>query len=136
MYGEKPVFSSATLPPLYLKMVFFSFLVLLLAQAPPKSAQDPSKPDPAKEAIAWSAQRPLAWVDFKSKPTAADRLAALTSGTIDVQVSCTDFVFKSSVQAIFLPRESWVRDATKASPALLRHEQLHFDITELPGLVV
>jgi hypothetical protein len=112
-------------------MTFFSFLLLLLAQTPQGPAQTTTKPAPTKESIEWSAQRPLTWMDFKSKPTAADRLAALTSGTIDVQVGCTDFVFKSTVRAVFIPQESWVRDASKASAVLLRHEQLHFDITEL-----
>ncbi|HEX8427135.1 DUF922 domain-containing protein [Hymenobacter sp.] len=112
-------------------MTFFSFLLLLLSQTQPAPAQTPTQAAPTKESIPWSTQRPLTWSDFKSKPTPADRLAALTSGNIDVQVGCTDFVFSSSVKAVFLPKESWVRDASKASPELLRHEQLHFDITEL-----
>ncbi|WP_375434070.1 DUF922 domain-containing protein [uncultured Hymenobacter sp.] len=112
-------------------MTFFSFLLLLLAWSRPAPTHAPTQAPPTKETIAWSAQRPLAWTDFKSKPMPADRLAALTSGNIDVQVGCTDFVFNSSVKAVFLPQESWVRDAAKATPALLRHEQLHFDITEL-----
>ncbi|UOG73539.1 DUF922 domain-containing Zn-dependent protease [Hymenobacter tibetensis] len=112
-------------------MTFFSFLLFLLAQTLQNPVQTTPKPAPAKELIDWSAQRPLTWADFKSRPMAVDRLAALTSGTIDVQVGCTDFVFRSTVRAVFIPQESWVRDAAKATPALLRHEQLHFDITEL-----
>jgi hypothetical protein len=81
--------------------------------------------------LTWSAARPLRWADFKHRPTSPDRLAALTASNIDVQVACKDFVFSSTVTAVFLPRESWVRAAPKASANLLRHEQLHFDITEL-----
>ena len=106
-------------------MPFFSFLLLpLLWLAPPQS------PARQSDALAWSAQRPLAWADFQSRPAPADRLAALTSTTIDAQVGCQDFVFSARVRAVFVPTESWVREATKASPHLLRHEQLHFDITE------
>ena len=34
-------------------------------------------------------------------------------------------------QATFDPNTSWFRDPKNASAALLRHEQLHFDITEV-----
>ena len=113
-------------------MSFFSFLLpaLLLGYVSPTPAPTQTTP-PKPEVIAWTAQRKLTWADFKNQPTPADRLAALTSANIDVQVGCQDFVFSSQVQAVFMPTESWVREATKASPDLLRHEQLHFDITEL-----
>ncbi|MGY2131997.1 DUF922 domain-containing protein [Hymenobacter sp. HD11105] len=110
-----------------LPLSFISFLLPLLAaftSAPPAPADAP-------EVLAWSANRPLTWADFKSKPTPAEKLAALTSATIDVQVGCTDFVFTSNVRAVFVPTESWVRDSASATPNLLRHEQLHFNITEL-----
>ncbi|MBW3130919.1 DUF922 domain-containing protein [Hymenobacter profundi] len=113
-------------------MSFFSFLLPSLLLGGFFSVPTPAQTTPPKpEVIAWSAQRKLTWADFKTKPTPADRLAALTSANIDVQVGCKDFVFSSQVQAVFMPTESWVREATKASPELLRHEQLHFDITEL-----
>ena len=109
-------------------MPFLSFLLpLLMWFAPPAAPPQDSADKPG--VFAWSAQRALTWADFKSQPTPADRLA-LTSTTIDVQVGCQDFVFSSKVKAVFVPTESWVREATKASPNLLRHEQLHFDITE------
>ncbi|QNH63572.1 DUF922 domain-containing protein [Hymenobacter sediminicola] len=111
-------------------MAFCSFLLpLLLSFQTPAPSQTSPKPQP--EMITWSANRPLAWADFKSRPMPSEHLEALTAGNIDVQVGCTDFVFSSTVKAVFLPQESWVRDAKRASPALLRHEQLHFDITEL-----
>ena len=40
-------------------------------------------------------------------------------------------VFGSTAQATFDPNTSWVRNPKTASEALLRHEQLHFDITEV-----
>ncbi|GAA3925057.1 DUF922 domain-containing protein [Hymenobacter algoricola] len=113
-------------------MPFFSFLLPLLAltSGSRPAPQQPQAAPPA-EKIAWSATRPLTWADFKTRPTPADQLAALTSATIDAQIGCKDYVFSAQVRAVFVPSESWVRDAKKASPNLLRHEQLHFDITEL-----
>lgn len=118
-------------------MAFCSFVLplLLLFQSatPPQTAPKPATQaaPAAKEMLTWSANRPLTWVDFKARPMGTDRLKAMTSATIDVQVACKDFVFSSTVRAVFLPQESWVQDAGKASANLLRHEQLHFDITEL-----
>ena len=114
-------------------MAFPCFLLPLLALLAPAAPAPPqTKPAaPPVEKIVWSATRPLTWADFKGKPTPADPNAALTSATIDAQIGCKDYVFAADVRAVYVPAESWVRDAKKASPALLRHEQLHFDITEL-----
>ncbi|MCB2377428.1 DUF922 domain-containing Zn-dependent protease [Hymenobacter sp. BT635] len=101
-------------------------LPVLLLQGP-----QPATPKPAPALIGWSANRPLTWADFQAKPQPTEQLAALTAANIDVQVGCKDYVFSSEVKAVFIPTESWVRDKGKASPELLRHEQLHFDITEL-----
>ncbi|MCC2546688.1 DUF922 domain-containing Zn-dependent protease [Hymenobacter sp. BT175] len=111
--------------------MLFSFLLPLtfLLTAP---AQGPAKaPAPVKATIGWLPDRPLTWADFQARPHASEQLAALTSSTLDVQVGCTDFEFHATVSAVFVPSESWVRDVKRASPALLRHEQLHFDLTEL-----
>jgi len=117
-------------------MSFFSFLTPLLLvshlfQGPGQGTQPNATGAAATDTFIWSANRPLTWADFKSKPTPSDRLAALTSANIDVQAACQDFKFASTVRAVFIPTESWVRDPSKATPNLLRHEQLHFDITEL-----
>ena len=103
-------------------------LSLLSAPATPATvpAQVPAKLPP----LAWSANRPLTWDDFKARPN-TDRLEALTSSTIDAKVGCVDYQFSAQVTAVFTPSESWVRNAARATPALLRHEQLHFDLTEL-----
>ncbi|GGG48310.1 DUF922 domain-containing protein [Hymenobacter glacieicola] len=103
-------------------------LGLFTAEQGPAAAAPAAKPAPAK--IEWRADRLLTWDDFKSRPT-TDRLAALTSSTIDAKVGCVDYVFSAQVQAVFVPTESWVRDPKRATPALLRHEQVHFDLTEV-----
>ena len=106
----------------------FSFLPLLASPVQPATV---AVAPPPTEKITWSASRPLTWADFKSKPQPIEQMAALTSASIDTEIGCKDYVFSSRVIAVFIPNESWVRDAAKASPALLRHEQLHFDLTEL-----
>ncbi|SNC60095.1 protein of unknown function [Hymenobacter gelipurpurascens] len=116
----------------------FSIPLLLLSslgrllQGPTTPAATAAKPAPAAAptTIEWRADRRLTWEDFKARPN-TDRLAALTSSTIDAKVGCIDYQFSAQVRAIFVPTESWVRNPATASPNLLRHEQLHFDITEL-----
>ncbi|GAB3237999.1 hypothetical protein GCM10027346_30160 [Hymenobacter seoulensis] len=110
--------------------MFFYFPFSLLLSLLPATEQGTSTPPAEPAKIEWRAGRPLTWADFKSRP-ATDQLAALTSSTIDAKVGCTDFVFSADVRAVFVPHESWVRDPQRATPALLRHEQAHFDLTEI-----
>jgi hypothetical protein len=79
----------------------------------------------------WSASRPLTLADFKSRPRPGETHAALTSATIVAQVACKGGQFTGHVQAAFDPTASWWREPATATPKLLRHEQLHFDITEV-----
>jgi hypothetical protein len=114
-------------------MPFLSYLLSGLLLLPFSDAR-PTIPVAAQlpaEHISWSATRRLTWADFKSKPQPTEQIAALTAATIDAQIGCKDYVFEANVKAVFIPDESWVRDPARASPNLLRHEQLHFDLTEL-----
>ena len=79
----------------------------------------------------WSASRPLTLADFKSRPKPGEAHAALTSATIVAQVACKGGQFTGHVQAAFDPTTSWWREPATMTPKLLRHEQLHFDITEV-----
>lgn len=79
----------------------------------------------------WSASRPLVLADFKARPRPGEAHAALTSATMVAKVACRSNQFSGSVQAAFDPTRSWVRDPAALTPKLLRHEQLHFDITEM-----
>jgi hypothetical protein len=102
-----------------------------LIQGPTTPAAAPAKPAAAAPTtIEWRADRRLTWEDFKARPN-TDRLAALTSSTIDAKVGCIDYQFSAQVRAVFVPTESWVRNPATATANLLRHEQLHFDLTEL-----
>ena len=86
---------------------------------------------PLAAAIPWSATRPLTMADFVGRPGPSERLAALTSADIKAGAACLDFVFTGTVQATFDPNTSWFRQPKLATPALLRHEQVHFDLTEV-----
>ncbi|WP_210517188.1 DUF922 domain-containing protein [Hymenobacter terricola] len=108
-------------------------LAFVLLQGPvPKSqpAAVTGKPAPASP-IQWSATRPLAIADFLGRPGPSDRLASSTSSDIKANAACRDFVFSGTVQATFDPNLSWFREPKTASAALLRHEQTHFDLTEV-----
>ncbi|WP_082318057.1 DUF922 domain-containing protein [Hymenobacter sp. DG25A] len=86
---------------------------------------------PAPATLEWQPNRPLTWTDFQARPTLPAELAALTSANLDVRVNCVNYQVTTTVRAVFTPSESWVRNASKAKPELLRHEQIHFDLTEL-----
>ena len=101
------------------------------AQAVPAGAQAAQAARPVAAPIAWSAARPLTVADFMSRPKPYERLAALTTTDIKAGAACRDFVFTGTVQATFDPNASWFRDPRNFTPALLRHEQMHFDLTEV-----
>ncbi|OGX85832.1 DUF922 domain-containing protein [Hymenobacter glacialis] len=95
----------------------------------PGTGTQPAKP--AAAPIPWSATRRLAIEDFQARPKSYEKLAALTTTDIKAGAACRDFVFTGTVQATFDPALSWFRDPKNFTPQLLRHEQLHFDITEV-----
>ncbi|HEX5069728.1 MAG TPA: DUF922 domain-containing protein [Vicinamibacterales bacterium] len=87
-------------------------------------------------AIVWAQRRPLAWGDFKGPPPAeASPVAAQTHYALLHGAGCTGDKFQYRVVAAFVPAESWVRPSMLRSAAesarALRHEQTHFDITEV-----
>ncbi|WP_460503587.1 DUF922 domain-containing protein, partial [Hymenobacter agri] len=81
--------------------------------------------------ITWSAERRLTLADFQARGPAGSPLAASTSSNINADAACKDYVFSSTVKATFDPNTSWFRNPKTASESLLRHEQLHFDISEV-----
>ena len=123
---------------------FFPLLLLVaLVQAPAsRPARQAPAPKPARQApaakpapaaaplITWSAERRLTLADFQGRAPGGNPLSASTSSNIKADAACKDYVFSSTVAATFDPNTSWVRNPQKASETLLRHEQLHFDITE------
>jgi hypothetical protein len=90
----------------------------------------------AADALVWSADRRLTWDDFRGMPpeVPGDE-GARTAYSLFYGARCTGSRFEFRVLAAVLPRESWVTPAVRQDPALsarsLRHEQTHFDLSEV-----
>jgi hypothetical protein len=88
-----------------------------------------------EEPLTWDHSQKLTWEDFKAKSDEnSDAIALTASGiTFGYSVKTSDkriVDFSTSVEAHFYPNQSWyVKE--KCDNHVLRHEQLHFDITEL-----
>ncbi len=87
-----------------------------------------------EETIAWSIERRLNWNDFKKDAPKNAHAAATTASGISYWFSTvgpTDKIeIDYAIDTLFYPNESWVQKDL-ASPAILAHEQAHFDIAEL-----
>ena len=109
-------------------MNFFLVPLLLIGLLQNPAARPTPAPAPL---LTWSAERRLTLADFQGRAPAGEPLAASTSSNIKADAACKDYVFSSTVAATFDPNTSWLRNPKTATEALLRHEQLHFDITEV-----
>ena len=78
--------------------------------------------------IYWSSN-PLEWQDFKRKAPKGSTYDAETVSAIDVQMAVSMDSVIVAVYTYFDPGRSWKKNK-KLTPELLKHEQLHFDITE------
>ncbi|MFD1064091.1 DUF922 domain-containing protein [Winogradskyella litorisediminis] len=85
--------------------------------------------------FSWDENRPLTWEDFQGKPVKNTDAAALTASGISFGFSIgktgnkiTEFT--ADVECLFYPEESWYKP-NEADAHILKHEQLHFNITEL-----
>jgi hypothetical protein len=79
--------------------------------------------------IKWS-NRPLRWTDFTQVNRGAGAFKAQTFSGIRFSLDEENGKIYVDVEAYFDPSESWVVRSSQ-TPYLLKHEQLHFDITEL-----
>ena len=82
--------------------------------------------------IHWQNEQQLDWSDFEgraSRSEAAD-VVALTASGIGYSYVCENGLLEIDFEAIFQKDKSWVKPAGK-NDYCLKHEQLHFDITEL-----
>lgn len=85
--------------------------------------------------IVWKENHHLKWDDFKAKPQNRGSAVATTASGITFGFSIKERNgqvedFTTQVQAHFYPDHSWYK-IEQATPHILGHEQLHFDITEL-----
>lgn len=81
--------------------------------------------------ILWHENNPLEWEDFKARPDSRSNFHALTASTFGASTSSgknnTVFI---KITSYFIPERSWVKPG-KEKAALLKHEQLHFDLCEV-----
>ena len=87
------------------------------------------------ETITWNEDAKLTWEDFKATPDKESDAVALTASGItfgySVSTSGDRIVdFNTTVETHFYPNKSWYFKE-KSDVHILKHEQLHFDITEL-----
>jgi hypothetical protein len=79
--------------------------------------------------VIWEESYKLDWADF-SHNHQNEHYAALTASGISFSYTAKETTYDMEIFAVFDKDESWV-NTQKASKKLLKHEQLHFDITEL-----
>ena len=107
------------------------------AAARPSSALDSAMAADlaADRAIPWSSTWRLTWANFQGRPPTAGNEGARTAYGLYYAWSCKGERFGFRVVAGFHPTRSWVKQAVVKNPAenarVLRHEQTHFDITEV-----
>jgi hypothetical protein len=86
------------------------------------------------EKMQWSETRPLSWSDFQGEPNGATDYVASTNSGISLSYSIGNsngsWHFDFTVNSNFYPKQSWYRPEA-ASEYILKHEQTHFDISEL-----
>ena len=104
-------------------------LLFPAAAAPEKSTLAPAVEKVYVEQVTWSPERRLSWEDFKALPDDENPHHALTAANLAVNARCMANGFSYQVNCVFLPTQSWTKN-TK-SEKLLKHEQLHFDLTEV-----
>lgn len=83
----------------------------------------------SKDTIYWNASQKLKWEDFKGQPDKTTNLLAMTHAGIGYEVACNNGELKLKIYCYFNVTKSWTKETD--SEQLLRHEQVHFDITEL-----
>jgi hypothetical protein len=82
-------------------------------------------------ALRWEQHPALSWNDFKGRARrSTGEPSAVTDTGFRVQLECREGVLDIRVGVEFYVSSSWVKQGRK-SAELLRHEQGHFDITEL-----
>ncbi len=78
----------------------------------------------------WKADRRLIWSDFQAKPVDFASEVAMTASSVEFSYYTKRSQINWSVSAKYFPKLSWSKKELQ-SDYILKHEQLHFDITEL-----
>lgn len=81
--------------------------------------------------IYWQPNQYIQWNDFKGTPNVNSNLIALSTVGFKVNFSWEGKNRSAAVYAVFYQNDSWTKVFNTTETELLKHEQLHFDITEL-----
>ena len=86
------------------------------------------------EKMQWDENRKLTWNDFKGTPNVGNGFVASTNSGISFSFSYSvrdnNLNLDYTIESNFYPELSWYI-AEDVSPYILKHEQTHFDISEL-----
>lgn len=82
------------------------------------------------DVILWSKDKMLAWNNFHGLPDTSNKYAAVTDCHIKMRFNTKKDTLYVSIFSYMQPSMSWVKIKSK-NANLLKHEQVHFDITEL-----
>jgi hypothetical protein len=85
--------------------------------------------------IYWNSKKDLTWGDFKAQPNNKSSYAAMTfsgmSYTFSAEVINNEVEVKYNIKCFFDQKSYWCKSIHLNDLYLLKHEHLHFDITEL-----
>lgn len=113
------------------KIVLKTLLTIIIAVGA-FSFTEKNEPQNHRESnkIYWSENYKLTWKDFKGKINDFDqRASAITYSIVDFQAEITNDFVVLTARAVFIKDESWAEKNNTDN--LLKHEQVHFDMTEL-----
>lgn len=80
--------------------------------------------------LPWNNEKKITWQNFKDKPDLNSAHSAITDCRIKMNYYSKKDTLFVNVGAILVQSGSWVKVKSK-TVALLRHEQVHFDIAEI-----
>lgn len=106
--------------------IFMSLFLLLISakQLPPKGDIG------YKTFFTWNENRKLNWNDFQGKPMDNVGEVAMAASAVEFYYYTKNKEVGWTVTAKYFPKLSWSKKKLQ-SDYILKHEQLHFDITEL-----
>ena len=109
-----------------ISIVFISLFVLLISakQLPPRGDEG------YNTFFTWSANKKLTWSDFQGKAMDNTAEVAMTASSVEFSYYTKNGQLSWIVTSKYFPKLSWSKKNLQ-SDYILKHEQLHFDITEL-----
>lgn len=113
-----------------MKYKLFIFLAVVLSL----SFFSASPPEERSKAYIYWDQRALTWADFKGSAPGSSKFIALTHSAIKLDFGGEGKNIWFTIESIFYPKKSWKKKGV--DDHILKHEQGHFDITEIYSRVL